>query len=634
MFNRSPDTSPTPGSRPDPREVLGLVALLTVLFLWSLAPLAGYDFWFYLAVGRDIWETGRIPWSESYLGTTATFGFGRYADAAWLGNLLCYLAFAAAGPLGLVALKSGLLALTTGLSYLGCRLGGLPPFWSGAWSALALWTVRGRFEMRTYLFTDLCLAALVLVLMTAERGAALRRLVLATGLLFAFWTNLHQGIIAGYVVLGCWVVFGRRCPRERVLLGVAGGLASLARPHALSFPAFLIDHFSNNSAISGVVEWAPPTTPVLLYQLGPMLLCLGGVFVSASLKGRGKLLAPPLAFGLAALAFAFLAVRSIRSVSELLPVVCPLAAPYFPRLSERSVWKGAASGALALLFWWTASPPPHLQALRDTASYPSTLVDALPSEPGQVFNSFEFGNYLVYRQRPPFLHGMTMLYQEQLIVDFQAVLNPTPRRQEILEQFQVTSALLHHPTEQDATLSLVDSLAESADWKLELWDDTGLLFVRGNREQGLTEVRPWRTPSWADADSAELELRALLVRRPSATAHRLLSELLLAQGKVDEAAQQARLAIALSPAFQGAWAQLGRCLARQNDPQQVLIAAEGAVQANWSSAPAQTHLALLLAQKAQSGGGWSDLWRARYHARLALWIDPRFAPARQIWNAL
>lgn len=612
-----------------------MVLWLSLLFIWSLAPLAGFDFWFYLAVGRDIVQSGEIPWTQSYLGTTSVLGVGAYANLAWLGNLICYLAFAAAGPLGLVLLKSGLLAATTGTVYAGCRLSGLAPFWAGAWSTLGLWTIRGRFEMRTYLFTDLALAALVLLLIMVEREPRPRRDRLAMFWLFVLWTNLHQGIIAGFLVGACWTLLGRAPWKYRLQLAGLAAAGSMVKPHALDFPAFIYDHFANQSAIGGVVEWAAPTRAVLVDQLGLFYAVLLLVAVSFLWQIRRRQ-PPPWAFGALVLFFAVLALRSVRAVTELLPVVCPLAAAYFPNLtSSRRLQTGIAL-VLCVALWWVF-PVGARGPLGQVTGYPDHLVEALPKDGSQVFNSFEFGNYLVFKQIPPFLHGMTPLYEEQVITDFEDVLNPTPQREEILRKFKVGSALLHFPTDNDATLNLVDTLADSPDWKLQLWDDSGLLFVRGPREEGLTAVQPWRSPAWTNQAAARKELESLVQIRPGALAHRLLSQLCLERGDLAQATHQAAEATRLAPNYSGAWSQLGTCYAKAGNLEGMLDATRRAVETGANDAPARFNLALGFWERSRRSSeplATLDRWRAGYQARRALTLDPGFEPARKLLQQL
>jgi tetratricopeptide (TPR) repeat protein len=633
MLSSFSSLSPGPKTKKEPWKI-GI--LLAALYVWTLAPLAGFDFWFYLSVGRDIVEQGRIPWSESYLGTTSELAFGRYGDQAWLGNLLCYAAWSALGPLGLVLLKSALLTMTTALVYLSNRLLGLTPFWAAAWAALGLWTIRSRFEMRTYLFTDLALAMLVVLLVAQESKPNLRRSILAIAPLFAVWSNLHQGIIAGYIVLVVYLFLGRSPWKHRLSLAATAGLSSMARPHPMEFPGFLYDTLSNTSAIGGVIEWAPPSQAALVYQLGPFYLVILILGLSGALQRWRRGTLPPWAFGATALLFATMGLKSIRSISELLPVVCPLAAAYFPSHLPTGRPQKLAAVGIALLFL-ASSHPDQLLKLQDTSSYPSHLVDALPQDGRQVFNSFEYGNYLVFRRVPPFLHGMTAFYKEKLITDFKAVLNPTPQRQAILEQFGVDSFLLHLPDQDDATYNLVETLGAAPDWKLELWDDTGVLFVRGPRGEGLTHFQPWRVPAWTDASAAERELSELVQRRPSAIAHRALSQLLLDRNDLDGAIRQARMATEMSPYFYAAWAQLGLCYAKAGNLEGVLQASAQGVRSAGGDAPARFNRALALTEQARRESGLPSVWhrwQARYHLQRALWLDPAFAPARKLANQL
>ncbi len=621
------------------KERLGLGVFFCLLFFWTLSPLAGFDFWFYLAVGKDIVDHRAVPWSESYLGTTAVYAFGRYADQAWLGNLVCYLVYLGFGALGLTLFKSGLLVATTAITYLNCRLVGLSAFWAGCWSALSLWTIRGRFEMRTYLLSDLALSALIFLMIRLEQGADRKRSALGIVLLFAVWTNLHQGIIAGMAVGGLWLIFGRVDVKTRLSIAGAALAATMIRPHPLEFPAFLYDHFANAQAITGVIEWGPPPMEVLIYQLGPFLLLAVGLTSMGILKRRTQHVPqPPWAYLFIGLFFLLLSLRSMRSISELLPVVCPLVAAYFPKLPKNGRVQGVFA-AILLLLLGTSFSTDQLRGLNSTQGYPARLLEILEDSKtsGQLFNSFEFGNYLVYRGIPPFIHGMTAFYEEQLITDFQDTLNPTPRRSKVLEKFQVDSVLLHFPTEIDATLSLVDSLYDSPDWKFLAWDDTGLLFVRGDARDGYQNVQPWRNPPWTDPSAAQTELRQVVETSPSALAHLLLSQLLLESGQLSPAIQHANLSVELSPTFYPAWAQLGKAYARAKNLDGLLLASAGGLQAAPDSAPAHFNRALAELSKSGQENGLPASWsrfKASIHLRRALWFDPRFAPARRALDSL
>ena len=616
----------------DSRWEFGLVLLwLSTLFLWTLSPLAGYDFWFYLAAGRDILSNHTIVISESYLGTTSKQGFGNYGDTAWLGNVLCYLVYGLLGLSGLAMFKSLLLTLSTGAVYLGNRLSGLSPFWAGAWATLALWTIRGRFEMRSYLFTTLALALLSLLLLKLEQDLSFRRGALALLGLFFVWSNTHQGIIAGFLMLGSWLFFGRRTAKERILLTMAASVASLFRPNISSQLDFYRDTFSNSQAMRGVVEWGAPSWEQRATHLGLFYIVLFLVSVYTLYRVSKRLPLPPLAFGLNSIAFSIAGWRSYRSMAELLPIVCPMAAPYFPRIKTQRSWRVITALVLSVLLLQSFSTR-NLNRLNEASGYPSALVPLIPKQ-GQVFNSFEFGNYLVFEGVRPFIHGMTALYKEQLVIDFEGVLNPTPRRVNLLEEYQVTSALLHFPTDDDATSNFVDYLSASPHWALKAWDDSGLLFVKESKETGLSAVQPWSSPAWTDPVAAEKELRNLIAEHPSALAHVLLSRILLARGDLAEATQQATFATQLHPTSAAGWTQLGGCYAKGKNLTGMLIATEEAIELAPSNPLVQLNRSLALYSQAQLSGGLSSsfhLWQARRLARQAISTDPALRPALKV----
>ena len=143
------------------RDDLWIAVGLAILFLWSLMPLQGFDIWFYLEYGRQVVDGHTIPWSESFLGSTQSLAFGRHANHAWLSYSVCYLFYKFGGISALVFLRSLLIASTAAVTYANCRQFGLEKSWSAVLVVLGVWTIRGRFLLRSVLFTDLLMAILL-----------------------------------------------------------------------------------------------------------------------------------------------------------------------------------------------------------------------------------------------------------------------------------------------------------------------------------------------------------------------------------------------------------------------------------------------------------------------------------------
>ncbi len=616
--------------------VQGLFWIL--IFCWTISPLAGYDYWFYLASGRSVLEEGTIPWADSYLGTTAIYGFERYADSAWLGNTVFYLVYALGGVLGLTLFKSALLTATTYLTYLNCRLLGLHCGWAMLWSALALWTIRGRFELRTYLYTDFFLAVLLFCLLKHSEHRDLKRLVIQVVPLMVLWTNIHQGVVAGCYLLVAWWLLGG-VPRLRGGLVIAlAGVAIFVKPYGIYFLDFLRDTFGNTLAVQGVMEWGNPSWSILLTQLSPLLLSLAILIPWGVLQRKKKQQPlPPLLYLGVALFFLFLGLRSIRAISEWLPIVAPLAAAYFPSGQGSCRSRRTATLTLAALFLLTFRPFSWHQLTSVDNRYPTALLQALPRD-GQVFNSFEHGNFLVFKGVPPFIHGMTALYREELLQDYIDVLNAGPKTSQILERFSVEAMILHFPSSLDATGNLLEFLTRSPEWQLKAFDDQGLVYLRDLQKGSLTALRPWNLEQpWTSPELAEAQLDQLVREWPSARAYVLLSRLAAERDDWTAAKRAAERAVQLRPDLYQPWYQYGLISAKTGHLAGLLEATRNTVRLAPNDATAHLHRGLALEALRETRRGFARWWttqRAWYHLRRALIHDPSLEPAELHLRAL
>jgi len=582
-------------------------------------PIQGFDIWFYLEIGRHVVEQFEIPWSESFLGTTEIYAFGRHANQSWLASVVCFLFYKAAGIPGLVLLRSLLITAIAGVTYGNCRLFGLSASWSSLIVLLGVWTVRGRFLLRTVLFTDLLLAALLsLLIWHQKRGDENSFPYLPLAILMAVWTNTHQGVVAGCVCLFLWL-FTRKFPwKTRVLALAVAGFATLVRPHGWWFPAFFTDHFGNHQAISGVLEWAPLEARGIL-ELAPLVL-IGALAFGLCLKRK----VGPWGNAIIAVVFVFMAVRSQRAVGELLPVLVPMVASFLAlREPPRRLQIPFALCLAALLYTgWLGEPLQRLSSLGP--KYPKGLTEELPADHGQIFNSYEFGNYLVFQQKRPFIHGITALYKEQLLIDFHNILNRNPKRLELLERFAVTEVMLHHPTQVDSTEQLVEDLFESDQWHLTWWDDSGLLFSKG-RGRDLKAVTPWRRQKWQDPTAAKEQLEQMIAYRPSAVALSLRGILALNEGETELGLQSLEESLKLDPDSYSALLAHGSGSFQIGD----LDAAERSLSAAVSLAPgapiAHFNLALLYLRTNKAAEAIDQLEKV-------LEIDPQFPGAQDLLN--
>lgn len=592
---------------------------LLVVFLWTLIPVLDLDIWFYIEYGQRMFEEGYIPWSDSFLGTTDTLAFHRHGNHAWVSYGICYLFYRAAGIPGLVALMALLFVAIGWLTYLNCRLAGLSRPWASLFTVLGVWTVRSRFLLRSNLMGDVMMASLLyLLLKERKEGDSAPFPFRWVALIFILWTNVHQGVVVGLALLGGWMLTRPYPWKTRIQAVALATLCCFIRPHGWWFPLFYLEHFGNTQAVSGVLEWSSLGVSTAVTHLGPLILVgLTGAYLS-----RRKLAEHWGSIVLAAFFFA-MAIRSMRAITEILPVCVPLVATLWASREPGRRWRYPSVLALAIMLalTWPARSLSRLGTL--PLQFPEGLISELPAGHGQIFNSYEFGNYLVFRGKKPFIHGMTALFKEQLLLDFKDVLNRTPRRQSLLETYRVTEIMLHHPTEEDATEQLVEDLYRSAEWRLVWWDDSGLLFSKdGSRD--LKAVRPWdRTSPWSDREAAKTQLDEMLAHRPSALALYLRGVLHNEDGDKESARRFYERSLELKPdSYQALFAHGALCFELGD-----LTAAEKSLSEAAKVAPSSPlvhfNLAVLHLRTGRNG-------KAKRELKRTLELDPGFQRAREI----
>jgi hypothetical protein len=221
---------------------------VTFLAVWLLLLAAGRSaflrdpgtFW-HTTTGELILKDGFIR-ADPY---TFTFGGTWWVPYQWLGEVAMALAHRAAGfdaqLLGAVTVIAAVFA------WLAVRLQrtGLTPVVVACLLGLTLAASSSHFHVRPHLFTLACLTLTAVWLADCDAGrCSLSRLAWLVPL-YALWTNVHGGVLAGLGTLGLvfagWCVFWRlglsspvKSWREVLLLAVIGvgcGLTTLANPY-------------------------------------------------------------------------------------------------------------------------------------------------------------------------------------------------------------------------------------------------------------------------------------------------------------------------------------------------------------------------------------------------------------------
>src|SRR5262245_16283374 len=177
------------------------VFLLTsiAVFVFSRT-VADPDLWGHVRFGEDLWLTGKIIRPDTYSYLTAN---QLWINHEWLAEAIFYLAYATAGPLGLVVLKTGISVIIVVLLCIYLRRQGLTPVRAGTVLMLgAIILLPYLALVRPQAFTFLFFLLVLLIIDKLERGDS--RCLWVIPFIFALWVNLHGGFLAGIGILLLW----------------------------------------------------------------------------------------------------------------------------------------------------------------------------------------------------------------------------------------------------------------------------------------------------------------------------------------------------------------------------------------------------------------------------------------------
>jgi hypothetical protein len=470
---------------PQPRWLVPALLCLTALFLVGLfsTELADPDAWWHLKTGQYILTRHRLPVPDPFAYTTAGAApaypgeeHTRYFNLTheWLVQAAMYAVEAGGGAGAVVLWKALLLAGVCGLTGLVARRR-TGSWWWGAAAALAAASLAAEFAhdrpaLVTYAFT----AAFIAIL------EARRRLWLLP-VLAVVWANSHGGFFLGWVVCGAYAVDAliRRAPDARRVLAFAclAVAASWLNPNGFGVISALAD-YRRSAMQSSLIEWSradlwgPPWAfDILLY---------GG---AASLVLGWKRVRP--ADGLLFVAFAAASVMAFRN-ELLIGLLAPiLIATYFPwkRRLPRAAQYAAVAALAGGLAWGTARGS-FFQLRAAEWRYPAGAVEFLRKNgiSAPVFNTYEYGGYLIWRGVPAFIDGRAL--SDAVFQDYRAILGSLPgdpRRGELLAQYRVGAILMNSFEYNSGELYAlaVDLLRpDEADWKLVYEDPQAMVFLR------------------------------------------------------------------------------------------------------------------------------------------------------------
>lgn len=473
----------TPGSRiaasarrwPPFALVAALLGFLLPLVHRPLL-LDGDTYW-HLAAGQWMLELHAIPHTDPF---SATMPGAPWVAHEWLSEVIMALVFGAGGWSGLQLLCGVAMGATVGLTahYLQRWLDQPAALVS---ITLAAASIVPSLFARPHLLALVPMTAWCIAMLRAgetQRVPSWRWLPVMT-----LWANLHGSFVLGLALAGLLALealHAATAPRLPLLRRwsvflLAATLAAMCTPfgwRSLWHPFQLMQP----ELTATIAEWQPPN----FNHLQPITLILMTLLYTA----LSRPLRLPLARILMLLGLLYMALKHGRHqmVAGLVGALV-LAAPmgrglgcapvHGRRLRDAPAWSVALL-AIALL---AASLRIGLPQQRgDDAATPLAALDHVPaallSQP--VFNSYEFGGYLIYRHVRPFVDGRADMYGSAFMQSYLAPFQPDrPAFEHAVQRYGVRWALI--ATESKPMLYLLDTLPG---WRRLYGDGVAVVYVR------------------------------------------------------------------------------------------------------------------------------------------------------------
>lgn len=460
--------------------------------------LADADTYWHLAAGRWIIEHGAVPMSDPF---SHSMPQAPWTAHEWLSEVVLAQVHGLAGWGGLVFLAAAMFACTLAV-VLRFLLARMEPVHALMFTVVAASMMLSHLAARPHVLMWPLLAVWVGSLTNAgEKGEGPPWLLLP---LMTIWANLHGSFMLGLALAGALaldaVLQSPRALRRAAVMRwtafvVLAALAAVVTPWGLHGLLFPFELTSMSVSLSLISEWRPPD----FQKFHPLELWL---LIVLALACAGRVRLPWLRLVLV-LGLVHLALRHHRHVS-VLGLVSPflMAVPLGAQL-RASGGKGGDVESLDRVFAALVAPAKPLALAVVVALWGLMGLGAVGSErfvpaaartpdaavraafeagaTGPVFNSYNFGGYLIHAGIPVFIDGRADMYGDALMQRYMEAVHLTDSEKlpKLLADYRIGWTLFEPGT---PALALLDRMPG---WRRVYADGLAVVHVRdGGPPQG------------------------------------------------------------------------------------------------------------------------------------------------------
>ncbi|MBI3222433.1 MAG: hypothetical protein HYZ46_05055, partial [Nitrosomonadales bacterium] len=479
-------------------EYLALAALLVTFFGYFSVKVWDIDFWWHIAAGKHILESGAVPGSDPFGVYDAANVWGQTVlKSQWLGQVMLYSIYSHFDLDGVIWMRAVILSLCLAIVYWRCRLAATTGLFSLSVTALAGLTIMAHTGERPQLFSFLYLS-LIFLLLDGYMHRARRWLLYCIPLVMLLWSNTHAGSVLGVVALGLYgtgLLLEKRRPggpwltqASKSIFAVVGlsAIAMACTPNGLATIHRVL--FVENVFFAGgnplrdrVSEYAYPwlvwsTTKYYWVFMATTVAALPGFIDRTYWK-----------HGLVVVTIALISLTGYRYI----PLFVLLAAPYVAAslnrmlsrisLSATAVNLSALMIALACLGYGFRQDRMFQHGMQEHR-FPAGAAAFIKDNHlgGRIFNTMNWGGYLTWQLQNTatvFIDGRML--DPKRLVPYTHILWVTPEGRSFFEQGDFDLVLIPYSNMfSNEQYPLVNYLLSHPGWRTAYRDDNGYLFVR------------------------------------------------------------------------------------------------------------------------------------------------------------
>jgi hypothetical protein len=473
---------------------IGVVAIITAIFLRSLGIEIDGDLWWHLGNGQRMFDLGALRIPEWMSFTVSGDGF---VNQWWLGELGAWLLYRSFGMWSIFLASSAVIATSFVFVYLRMMVRGSSP--SAAITMLTVGALASSVSWgtRPQIITMLLTSVFLWLLEHFDRTGSLKWLI-PMPLLMPLWSNSHGGFVVGIAllvigVLAAW--FEGDGQKARWLGGalVAATLTSLIGPYGIRQWEYPLQFLVPNPWLNSIRESVSPDFHHPAFVPFEILLIV--LIISAFWAPRRRWWDILLIVG-----FTHLALTQIRHIALWVIVIAPLVAEYssaaireivarrpilarinsVPSTQTRAILNIAL--ILAIAFFYVGVFSRVLMNMdfqrMEKRHYPSAAADYIAKAglPERTFTTFEWGGYLAWRLHPQqkvFIDARAdTIYDERLLMDYVTILKMLPGWRRQVDHWKIDQFVIERESDLDKALESDPS------WLRAFADRRTVIFVR------------------------------------------------------------------------------------------------------------------------------------------------------------